>query len=455
MNIHIRQAMSLVLLFGGFTWGLSAHAGPSQLQLSEPNTGDSAGLGNSGSGGSSGGGSGSASLSVPCIGSSGKVMNADPASVCQAILPKCADLRTGIEDKVKNLLSMKIYGFYSGYNLDLHTSTTETPKGDKLQNPICSLVGQKMENHGSTSDFEITSESISKAASSCGMPPRIDVSNKGKRRIEIFYDSTGGSQWAAYLQGAYPWLIRKKAYEVFQKLDANLTNLNSVISDAGMNKDLQTLSSQMSQFYQGLSETAKSSCQDTKDGENLIDQCKKGTLSVNDPVARICKLVVAQIAANDSAIPNMLISEIMDGDDGVFDRYDAIFGQLLNFSNTSSHSGSTSGSNSTMKNFAKSCADTSEAFRSKKKKMAMTASCLAGKKMCISGKCATVEAHVQVSNGKIVKLPVRMPSYTNAKGVPAVIERLVRHDVCGQNVATDKSVCDTIDIPSKPDGVKW
>jgi|GEM_PF-3110154 len=471
MNIQFRQAMSLVLLFGGFTWAVAAHAGPQPSQLTPAGSGSGLGSGpSSGIGGVSGVGSigATAAISVPCIGSNGKVMNADPASVCQAILPKCTDLRKDIEDKVKNLLSMKIYGFYSGYNLDLNNSSPDKPVGPKMQYAMCSLVGQKMQNNGSDDDFEITSESVSKTPRSCGNPPVIDTGTKGKVTIKYEGDQDG-SLWISYLQGAYPWLIRKKAYDVFHKLDANLTNLNEVISDLGMTNDVKKLANDMAQLNQSLSESEKTVCQQTKDDESLIDKCKKGNLSISDPVARICKLVVAQLATNGMTIPNMLISEIMDGDHGVFDQYDDIFGQMLDFQNnggTRNAKKHATASDPTMKNLAKSCADTGGflSFRSRKKKTAQTAACLMGKTMSSHGKSATVYSCVNIANGTIehnggntvkhIVCPGR-PNYTYAFGVPAVIEKLIRHNVCGQNRTSDSSVCDQIDIPSKPDGVKW
>jgi hypothetical protein len=255
------------------------------------------------------------------------------------------------------------------------------------------------------------------------------------------------------MQGAYPWLIRKNAYDVFQKLKPDLSNLSEVVTNEAMNEDIVATVKKMKEFAKNLSTEAKSSCNDGQ--EDLLTKCKSGGLSINDPVQRVCTLVVAQLAMNEGALPNMLIYEIMQN--RVYKQYDEIFGPLLNFKSQSRKSSNATASNGTVSSLVKECLDTNGFLRSKKKKAAKAASCLIGRgEYCLDGKCQTVNRYTFLNSegGFIAALAGQGgASQTSNRGIPGAIEKLIRHDICGQNSRTDKSVCDSVDIPSKPAGI--
>jgi hypothetical protein len=395
---------------------------------------------------------------IPCINDGGKVVNASAEEVCKAILPKCADLKKDTEAKVRDLLSWKIWGYYKGKDIDLSKSGNVdgkvTLEGTDMAAPICSVVGQTLKSNGSTADYEIRSQQMGDHKS-CGARPNVIASLSGKK-FRLVYENAGGagSQWVAYMQGAYPWLIRKHTYDVLHSINSDMSNLDDVLKTAQMSKDIRDTMAKMKTFSKSLSKEAKASC-DAKDS-NLLQQCKAGSLSINDPVQRVCTLVKSQIAANDSALPNMIVYEIMQN--RVYGQYDQIFGNILNFKNQ------------TMKNLSGECSDTGGFLKlNRKKKLAKTASCYFSGEFCVndsadvreapaSGKCQTNNKAIMLSNGSVANsflgISLAGDKKTKNYGFAAVIERLIRHDVCGQNKISDDNVCDQAKVPSKPAGVQ-
>jgi hypothetical protein len=390
--------------------------------------------------------SAAASISIPCLDAKDKVMNASENDVCKGILPRCADLKKEIETSVRGAMSLKIWGYYKGLDADLDRSSLAKLEGEPLANPVCSLVGHKMQNNGNTSDFEVTKQTIGDKKD-CGKPPAMD--NDGLT-LKINYSGANGSLWIAYMQGAYPWLIRKHTYEVLNLLDANLSNLDKVLTISGMAKDVQGTVDKMKTFSKGLSTEAKASCEKSTKGSNLVKQCTSGAMSVNDPAQRICTLVKAQLVSNGGALPSMIIAEIMDGKGRVHEQYASIFGTLLDFSNGSSNAKNAKASNSSVQNLLSDCANSSGFLRTKKKKLAMTASCLLGEQYCVRHRCKDSSFPTRLSDEFLKGSSTR----TNNKGIVGVIEKLIRHDICGQNKISDPSVCDLAGIPSKPVGVE-
>ncbi|MBS1958014.1 MAG: hypothetical protein JST80_00945 [Bdellovibrionales bacterium] len=404
------------------------------------------GIGNgTSSGGSSGAGSGGVAQ-IACLSDSGAVLNADPSSVCKAVLPKCSVLQKAIIEKTKDMLSQKIWGYYNGKDVDLAKSSPNNLIGTDLPFPVCSVVGHQLKYSAGRNDIETKTQAIGKKGS-CGERPRVIASRSGKK-FALNYDNNAGSLWISYMLGAYPWLIRKHGADVLNTLKPDLSNINSLITNKAMIDDLVKTATQMKDYNQKLAAEVKTTC-NTGDSD-LTAKCMAGTISVTDPAQRVCTIVKAQLAANEGAVPNILAYEVMQR---VQKQYDDVFAKLINFKNP------------TMSGFSNECGDTGSFGRSRKKKISMTASCFFGGSYCttndgtvredgpnVPGVCGEKNTRILIPSGRTTGglIGFNSTAVTKNVGFAAVVEKLIRHDVCGQNSPGDDSICDKINIPSKP-----
>lgn len=377
-------------------------------------------------------------IQIACLSDDGAVRNADASQVCKAVLPKCKDLKKRLTDSVKDMMSQKIWCYYNGKDCDPTRSTPNNMVGPDTD-PICSVVGQKLQ--GCNGDREITQQAIGKKLS-CGLRPRVDAQKSGKK-FALKYDGENGKQWISWMRGAYPWLIRKHAAAVLLGIQDDLANVDSLLEGTkSMNQDLAKINQQMREVALKLAPQAKATC--NKPDSNLVTDCTSGALSINDPAQRACTIVKAQLLANEGALPNILVSEIMRR---VQVEYDKVFAKVITFENP------------TMGSLVDECKDTGcFGCTNRKKKIAKTASCFFGGEWCFAGEgdvnqrgdgpCKTMETKVDLSSGR-APASFFAPSTCNV-GFAAVIESLIRRDICGQKRISDPSDCDKIDIPSKP-----
>jgi hypothetical protein len=182
----------------------------------------------------------------------------------------------------------------------------------------------------------------------------------------------------------------------------------------------------------------------------------------DDPAHRLCTLVKAQSTVNSGALPNIIVMEIMARVQRDFDGY---FAHVLDPTRPP------------LKLLWDKCSNTGALFRSNRGKKALSASCLfdGGDFLTLQG-MATVEdncdgtasrhgfftANYRIDTGAvegdsdspISALKLGGTNHTLMLGFGSMIESIIRHNICGQNNVNDVSVCDTVNIPDQPDGVK-
>jgi hypothetical protein len=420
----------------------------------------------------------SSTMQVACIDDSG---NATVPSTCNAILPKCSDLKTTYEGQVKNFLSWKIWGYYQGKNIDLNSSTlsatSPTYVGPALAYPICSLVGHKMQYLGTPPlksgynacdkprtnitnayqgvGIEYATQTIG-SKTACGSRPNALT---GDMSLTIKFVSGAGNLWDSWLIGAYPWLIRRYANDVLTAILPDLSNVGSVLTDASAISDWAAMNGKMSAYYSAMANDAKTVCISADPSANIVGKCSNGTLSLSDPANRLCTLVKAQTTLNTGALPNMLVKEIMAR---VQTNYDLLFDNLMTFQSGSAEA------------LWSKCKKTGGLFSRGAMKKAMSASCLfdgadfyaysANGTPAVENDCTGSGSHhasnpyvFRVADGAVSSVgnPQTLGSdKTLLLGFGSLVEYIIRHNICLQNTYSDVSVCDTINIPDKPAGVQ-
>jgi hypothetical protein len=396
----------------------------------------------------------SAVLSVACVNDAGTIVNvANPATVCQASLSKCSDLYASTQAKVKALLSWKIWGYYNGKDIDLSQNQSAVTGliGNTMPNQICSVVGQKVQVNGAPADVELTKQTIAQKAS-CGILPALTAQTDGKK-LYLSYQNGAGSLWISYMLGAYPWLIRKVASDVFTQLNPDFSNINTVISNQTMAADVMSATTQMNALTATLSATEKANC-DTSTTD-ILNKCASGAMTISDPAQRVCTLVNARLSSDQGAIPNLLVYEIMNRAQA---QYDQIFSGVL------------SRSDPNFDTFATDCDNASTGFfHGAKHKIACTASCFFGGDVwssdgktafpgSASGEQCSHPQMVSLAGGVIFNSGINVidggnnssNTTTYNKGFAAYVEWIIRHTIGGKNNPNDSSVCDSINIPSQP-----
>jgi hypothetical protein len=373
--------------------------------------------------------SAAASFALPCLDDSGAVKNASSGEVCKAILPKCSVLLESTKKKVLNMLQWKIWGYYKGKDLDLQASSTSNFVGDDLPNPICSVVGHKLKG-GSVGQYELAKQSVGDLKS-CGILPRGGAQRSPQYVQPIFEagDPAPGSLWSAYMQGAYPWVIRREASDLLKAISPDLSNVGSLVATAAMNQDFAATMTKMRDFTNSLSAEARQSC-DVADSD-LLNRCLSGAMALTDPAHRICTLVKSQIAATDGALPNVLVYEIMVK---VLKRYDQTFNKVLSFQEPTASA------------FRSRCSRTDPGFGAWNRRRKMNArswSCLIGKRACARNSSVREAPGAGVCQTWLR----RVPGMTN-NGFASIVEKLIRKDICGQANPTSANVCDDINIPT-------
>ncbi len=418
-------------------------------------------------------------ISIPCLDATGTVKNADPASVCKSILPKCTDLKKKLMDSSRDMLEWKIYGYYHlNMDLKLDSSSRENPQGDSMPYPLCSVVGHKLK---AASEFdkplnlELTHQTIGKKAY-CGDDPKF-INDKRKYKTKISYEGEYGKRWFSYVLGAYPWEIRANAYDVFAKLKDDLSNLGEVIHASSLSEGAQNALEEMKKNVAKLSDAAKASCKPAQ--EDIVANCLSGNYSITDPVQRLCTLAKAQLALNETAMPNIMVYEVMERTKKMHKR---LFGNLFNES-----------ANPIFKDLLHHCTAKASKDRTLGKILgwteirhlySCTVSCLVGGKEIytyenwISGenneggknrrKCQSMvryglnassaaDSHYTYFGGvtsdnliNLSKIP-SSPGVTFNGGFAGMIEAIIRLDVCQQKGGkTGENKCDLAKISDKP-----
>ena len=264
-------------------------------------------------------------LKLRCVKEDGSISGDGTAeNTCKNLLPKCADMQSDYQKKIRELLSLKIYGYYHNKDLDLNKTTLDQAVGSDLKTRMCSVVGHSIVYKGDA-DIEvnyhnggvpISNEGKQKYTGiSCGQLPKIHV-NKKQKMVNLIFEDGQGERWANAILGAMPYEIRANYYDFLQKAKTP-DGISSFIQDETLKELTQQYTDrqkELSAFYQTLPEESKAACSDSSHA-TMLDSClgKPGStpIPLSDPAHRTCAIAKAYMAMNQGALPSLVVAQIV------------------------------------------------------------------------------------------------------------------------------------------------
>jgi hypothetical protein len=436
------------------------------------------------------GSSGALAAVIKCIDDQNKIVGGTDADSCRNLLPKCSELKEKYEKSVRDLLSMKIYGYYKGFDLDLNKTTIQTKVGDALPTTVCSLVGHhivykpgtKLEFHENRNEPEIVGNGGKNefTGAPCGARPKMGAQG-AKLRLVLNFSGGEGDRWRAVMLGGMPYAVRAAAYEFFQNsanvgtVDASLNSSNPTLTQ--LKGELLGAQSQMSDYFNKLPANAKAACTD-EDHKQIVDSCLGITahgappLSLTDPARRLCSLVKAQSALSVGALGSLVTAQIMENAQKKFDEH---FGDLMKYSGQYWQA------------LKGACAESGD-LTCNRRNLSKQASCMHdgkwfytsddrdaweddnGDERCFLWICQCRKGNKRSavsleSDSPQVRTGIANPdpttgsrggNYTLANGFEGMVEFIIRRKICGQSSVTSPSAkCDESSIPDKPAGIQW
>ncbi|NDF14448.1 hypothetical protein EB061_03895 [bacterium] len=279
-------------------------------------------------------GASASSFQVKCLTDDGKILGGDSSNTCKNTLPKCSEIKAALQKAVQEQLSMKIYGYYKGYDVDLKKTTLDSMSGSKMPVQICSVVGHSIRykndrdlefgvrNYGGSAPYRGDTQAINGA--SCGEAPQIQL-NTDDRKVLVNFVESSGSRWSSWMLGTMPYLIRANSYRFFQGL-SDMSKLDSLVNSPvskALKEEYAQLNSEIESFFKQLPLETKATCEDSAYG-GIVDSClkKPGAKEFlpTDPALRTCEIVKAQLTMSGGSLSNIVLGEIMEDARAEYDK---------------------------------------------------------------------------------------------------------------------------------------
>ncbi len=260
-----------------------------------------------------------------------------PAGVCKNALPKCADLKTKTSEEVKKLLSLKIYGFWKGKDLDLSKTTLDKAEGADLPQGMCSVVGHTLRYSGQkdlefdegrnnidgdpTSEKRVSTGGFNRySGKSCGKRPMMRKGGgrqNGKKQLAIIFNGEDGGRWSAAMMGAMPWAIRAAYYYTVEGKEIESVSLNdqalAPLLEAG-----STAQQEMMYLYSTLDPQTQAMCTDPN--VDLVNQCLQGAIPMDSAAFQLCRIVEANKIMQGGGVANAVVAQVMATAKSIFDN---------------------------------------------------------------------------------------------------------------------------------------
>ncbi len=437
------------------------------------------------------------SINPPCLDDQGSIVGGTEANTCKNALPKCSTLLATYKTKVAENLALKIHGYLQKQaDIDTAKTSAKTLVSTPLPIKTCSVVGStiKLPPRGASLAFRSRNMGGSYANGArtnftnqeCGAYDSYRLPTSiGGRQIVFDFNGPAWNTISAQILGAFPYEIRAEYYKFFKDV-LKPQDIEAKLVDPELPKaKFQMAQAANKEFYSGLPQDSKEVCS-KPDFQNLNDRClgrnNAPPFAMDEPGIRTCLLAQTMFTLNQGSIQSMIERQIMVNAQNSFKNH--FQNQLLK--------GQTGSMMSKLLGYAEN--DTSwwdcvwKGFWNGQAKCAaeIVSGVMGDGNYRIyeageanwtqdSASCWTVEifgffgsffdffcdpigvryfGFTLDDNPAVFTMspPQRKfyPGRTEASGVSAIIEYIVRHDICGQtNKYMDSPACSENAIPNK------
>ncbi len=398
------------------------------------------------------------------------------------------------------------------------TKMTDPSKvvGNDLPYPICSVVGDKLT---SPETGEIDQQKVGLKLP-CGEFPKILHASRSQYKSKIVYEGELGKRWFSWVQGALPWELRRNAYEIEKALKPDLSNLDDVIKSAAQGQALANSLESVRTEVLKLNGRAKEACHTSSqsivescktingliitDPVHRVCTLAKAQLALN--AVATPNMLVYEVMERTKTMHDQLFKDIFIADGSSKSGSSGEFKKLLNHcSDNSNLMGLLARlldfwpfkkffrwlrANKSYSCFTSCMLDGEQYYTDIQDRGPESCKNCGGenRRKCVkksrfsleSGKPVNVffqsmidkesqsisswdgwnwisVLHVSNAENFQSQISAAQPAkMTNNTGFAAMVEKIIRKDICMQagNVKSGKNVCDDIDIPNKPKNLK-
>jgi len=387
-------------------------------------------------------------------------------------------------------------------------------KGETLPYPICSVVGDKLT---STDTGEIEKQKVGLKLS-CGEFPRIVHGPRSQYRSSIVYEGELGKRWFSWVQGALPWELRRNAADIEEQLKPDLSNLDEVIESSAQKQEIAQSLISTRKAVLDLNGRAKEACHTTSnsivesckkingllitDPVQRVCTLAKAQLALNSVATP--NMLVYEVMGRTKTMHDKYFRDIFVRDGSSSGSSNGEFRKLLNHcSDNSNLMGLLAQlldfwpfkkffrwlkANKSYSCFTSCMLDGEQYYTDIQDRGPESCKNCGGenRRKCVkksrfsleSGKPVNVlfqsmidsESQttsswdgwswisvLNVSTAKNFKdqISAAQPAkMTNNTGFAAMVEKIIRKDICKQTKKSDKNLCDDVDIPNKPKNLK-
>jgi len=276
-----------------------------------------------------------AGLVFKCVNDDGSISGGTLENSCKNLLPRCSNAHEKYKSEVFESLSLKIYGYHKGYDLNVPKTTAETPVGNPMPLPVCSVVGKTIQYKGNR-DLALRYRSMGTSVANdgftnyantqaCGALPKANI-DKGNRAIYLKFEGTEGNTVGSWMLGAMPYEIRAQAYDFFQTVKKP-SDLDAALTDpelAAAKTKFAEAQQRSDNFLNSLSAEARAACNDPGYA-TLVDRCIEtpghDPLSLDEPAIRLCNLAKASMIMNKISVSRLIEFHIMKKAKASFDQH--------------------------------------------------------------------------------------------------------------------------------------
>ncbi len=276
-----------------------------------------------------------AGLVFKCVNDDGSISGGTLENSCKNLLPKCSNAHEKYKAEVFESLSLKIYGYHKGYDLNVSKTTAETPVGNPMPLPVCSVVGKSIQYKGDR-DLALQYRDMGSSVANngytnytntqaCGKLPKAEI-DKENRAIYLKFEGTEGNTVGSWMLGAMPYEIRAQAYDFFQTVKTP-SDLDAALTDpelAAAKTKFAEAQQRSDNFLNSLSAEARAACNDPGYA-TLVDRCIQtpghDPLSLDEPAIRLCNLAKASMIMNKISVSRLIEFHIMKKAIASFDQH--------------------------------------------------------------------------------------------------------------------------------------